>query len=176
MSGITGTSTTLSGLTQGTRYYIWVAAVSSGGQGCFSTRVSETTFSGIIYTLYCVYKIYIYMKAFFCSHYPVPGPPTNLMISPPSWSCDVLEINWTAPANTGDGLPVNYKLYLNEYSLIEINNVVSISDLSANTEYNVTVVAFNELGEGGNVTGTGRTRPEGINKKHVAIRICTYFV
>ena len=45
-SGIAGTSTTLSGLTQGTVYYIWVAAVSSVGQGPYSTRVSETTFAG----------------------------------------------------------------------------------------------------------------------------------
>ena len=46
MSGVTGTSTTLSGLTQGTMYYIWVAAVSSDGKGPYSTRVSETTFEG----------------------------------------------------------------------------------------------------------------------------------
>ena len=46
ISGITGTSTTLSGLTQGTVYYIWVAAVSSDGQGPYSTRVSRTTFRG----------------------------------------------------------------------------------------------------------------------------------
>ena len=45
-SGIAGTSTTLSGLTQGTIYYIWVTAVSSGGQGPYSTRVSETTYDG----------------------------------------------------------------------------------------------------------------------------------
>ena len=51
VSGITGTSTTLSELEQGTRYYIWVAAVSSDGQGSYSTRVSQTTNTGIIYTL-----------------------------------------------------------------------------------------------------------------------------
>ena len=45
MSRITGTSTTLSGLTQGTMYYIWVVAFSSVGQGPYSTRVSETTFN-----------------------------------------------------------------------------------------------------------------------------------
>ena len=57
-----------------------------------------------------------------------------------------------------------------------------LSDLTADTEYTVTVVAVNELGEGENVTGTGRTRPEGINKNHVVIyaQTCmcvrTYFV
>ena len=45
--GITSTSITLSGLTQGTKYYIWVTAVSSDAQGCYSTRESNTTFKGI---------------------------------------------------------------------------------------------------------------------------------
>ena len=47
MSGITGTTATLSGLTQGTTYYIWVAAISSVGEGPFSTRVSKRTYRGI---------------------------------------------------------------------------------------------------------------------------------
>ena len=46
VSGITGTSTTLSGLAQGTTYYIWVSAVSSGVPGTYSMRISETTYSG----------------------------------------------------------------------------------------------------------------------------------
>ena len=74
-------------------------------------------------------------------------------------------ITWTAPANTG-GLPFYYYLFLNEYPLLVSNNQLSIlGNLTANTEYRVTVAAFNELGEGGNVTGIGLTRPEGINKK-----------
>ena len=52
VKGITGISTTLSGLEQGTEYHIWVAAVSSDGQGSYSTRVSQTTNTGIMYTLY----------------------------------------------------------------------------------------------------------------------------
>ena len=47
MSGITGTVATVSGLTQGTIYYIWVAAISSVGEGPFSTRVSKRTYRGI---------------------------------------------------------------------------------------------------------------------------------
>ena len=47
MSGITGTIATVSGLTQGTTYYIWVAAISSVGEGPFSTRVSKRTYRGI---------------------------------------------------------------------------------------------------------------------------------
>ena len=98
--------------------------------------------------------------------YPVPGTPTDLTISPPPGSCNELNISWTAPANTG-GLPVNYTLYLNgdfKNPLTVSNNVLTImNNLTANTEYTVMVVAFNELGEGGNVTETGKTRPEGLS-------------
>ena len=43
-SGITGTSTTLGPLSRGTIYYIWVAAVSSGGRGPYSDRKQRTTY------------------------------------------------------------------------------------------------------------------------------------
>ena len=46
VSGITGTSTTLSGLAEGTTYYIWVSAVSAGVPGTYSIRMSEMTYSG----------------------------------------------------------------------------------------------------------------------------------
>ena len=46
VSGITGTSTTLSRLAQCTTYYIWVSAVSSGVPGTYSMRMSEITYSG----------------------------------------------------------------------------------------------------------------------------------
>ena len=109
--------------------------------------------------------------------YSVPGAPTDLMIYPPSGSCDQLMVTWTASSNTG-GLPVTYTMYGNgvEIQSLIANDSTILSNLTADTEYTVTVVAVNELGEGGNVTGTGRTRPEGLNKKHVVIRICTYFV
>ena len=65
VKGITGTSTTLSGLEQGTKYYIWVAAFSTDGQGPYSERTLQTTHAGIICTLYKC----IYMKTFFCIQY-----------------------------------------------------------------------------------------------------------
>ena len=46
-SGITGTSTTLGSLSGGTTYYIWVAAVSSGGRGPYSDRRQKTTYRGM---------------------------------------------------------------------------------------------------------------------------------
>ena len=45
-SGITGTSTTLGPLSRGTTYYIWVAAVSSDGQGPYSDVGQGTTYNG----------------------------------------------------------------------------------------------------------------------------------
>ena len=51
VKGITGTSTTLSGLEQGTKYYIWVAAFSPNGQGPYSERTLQTTHAGIICTV-----------------------------------------------------------------------------------------------------------------------------
>ena len=46
-SGITGTSTTLGPLSRGTTYYIWVAAVSSGGRGPYSDRRQSITYNGM---------------------------------------------------------------------------------------------------------------------------------
>ena len=48
---IIGTSTTLSELERDTRYYIWVTALSSGGQGPYSIRKSEITYTGFIFTI-----------------------------------------------------------------------------------------------------------------------------
>ena len=43
VSGITGTSTTLIGLQGDTVYYIWVATVTSYGQGPYTRRVTRRT-------------------------------------------------------------------------------------------------------------------------------------
>ena len=94
----------------------------------------------------------------------VPVAPTNLMLSPPFGSCDQLMITWTAPSNTG-GLPVKYKVY-RDGTLIHSNRTTTAttwSGLTANTQYTVRVVAFNDLGDGGDVSGTGKTRPQGNN-------------
>ena len=46
MRGITSTSTTLGRLSLGTLYFIWVAAVSSGGRGPYSSRQGRGTYQG----------------------------------------------------------------------------------------------------------------------------------
>ena len=97
-------------------------------------------------------------------YYPVPGTPTDIMISPPLGSCDELVITWTAPAITEGDLLVKYKVHINNETLTVYNKTnARVIELTANTEYSVTVVAFNELGDGGNVRGTRRTRPEGLS-------------
>ena len=100
--------------------------------------------------------------------YQVPGVPTNLMISPPSGSCDQLMVTWTAPSNTG-GLPVKYKVYRDGTLIhsIRTTTTTTLSSLTVNTQYTVRVVAFNDLGDGGEVTGTGRTRPQGCYRMSV---------
>ena len=105
----------------------------------------------------------------YCILYPVPGAPTNLMISPPSGSCDQLIVTWTAPSNTG-GLPVTYEVYGMDNTFngtlihsMRTTTATTWSGLTANTQYTVRVVAFNNVSDGGEVTGTGRTRPEGIS-------------
>ena len=84
------------------------------------------------------------------------------MISPPSGSCDQLMVTWTAPSNTG-GLAVKYKVYRDGTLIHSMRTKITTtwSGLTANTQYTVRVVAFNDLGDGGEVTGTGRTRAEG---------------
>ena len=83
------------------------------------------------------------------------------MISPPSGTCDQLMVTWTTPSNTG-GLPVKYKVYRNGTLIHSIRTTTTTwNSLAANTQYRVRVVAFNELGDGGEVTGTGRTGPQG---------------
>ena len=54
-SGIIGTFTTLGPLSESTTYYIWVRAVSSGGQGPYSDRVQQNACNGIsgMYLILC---------------------------------------------------------------------------------------------------------------------------
>ena len=106
----------------------------------------------------------IYFESLIFYNHIVPGAPTNLMISPPSGACDQLMVTWTAPSNAG-GLPVKYKVYRDSdevHSMIT-RTTTTWSGLTANTQYTVRVVAFNDLGDGGEVTGTGNTKPQGIS-------------
>ena len=117
----------------------------------------------------CIY-IKIYEYVFFIQYtleylsYTVPGTPTDLTISPPPGSCDELVITWTAPSTTTGDLKVRHRVYINDKLRFprRVKTTIPLRALTANTEYNVTVVAFNDVGDGGTVTGTKRTRPEGL--------------
>ena len=101
----------------------------------------------------------------YCISYPVPGTPTNLMISPPSGSCDQLMVTWTAPSNTGGpgAVSVTYKVYLDGAMQGSSLNTTSttLTGLMDNTEYTVSVEAVNVAGSGERVTKMEFTRPKG---------------
>ena len=60
ISGITGTSTAVTGLAQGTTYYIWVKAVASVGDGPYSGRTQTRTIrSKILKHLLCTQVPYV---------------------------------------------------------------------------------------------------------------------
>ena len=96
--------------------------------------------------------------------YPVPDTPTNLMISPPSESCDQLMVTWTAQSNTGGigAVSVTYKVYLNGAMQGSSLSTTSktLTGLMDNTEYTVSVEAVNEAGSGDRLTGNMFTRPK----------------
>ena len=73
-SGITGTSSTLSSLSGGTTYYIWVSAVSSDGRGPYSDRDQARTYQGeqpvVIRMIDCVtmwFAVFIYGVTVTCT-------------------------------------------------------------------------------------------------------------
>ena len=73
-------------------------------------------------------------------------------------------ITWTAPPTTPRDLIVRHRVYINDKLRFprRRKTTIPLKALTANTEYNVTVVAFNDVGDGGTVTRTGRTRPKGL--------------
>ena len=52
-TGISGTSTILTGLERGTTYYIWVVGVSEGGEGPHSDRMSVVTYDSELESTSC---------------------------------------------------------------------------------------------------------------------------
>ena len=73
-------------------------------------------------------------------------------------------ITWKALPTKPWDLIVWYRVYINDKLRFprKRKTTIPLKALTANTEYNVTVVAFNNAGDGGTVTETGRTRPEGL--------------
>ena len=72
-SGITRTTTTLGPLSRGTTYYIWVAAVSSGGRGPYSDREQARTHNGKLRWIYSYVHLYTLSSAYSVEMYCTPG-------------------------------------------------------------------------------------------------------
>ena len=132
-SPVTATSTTVTGLANGTTYYFTVAAVNGVGQGPASAEVSATPAA-------------------------MPGAPVRLTATAGNAQ---VTLSWTAPASNG-GLPVTgYHLYAGttadfsgESSLATLTGtVVTVSGLANGITYYFKVAAVNRVGEGpGTVT------------------------
>jgi fibronectin type 3 domain-containing protein len=132
-SPVTTTSTTVTGLVNGTTYYFNVAAVNRVGQGPASAEVSATPAA-------------------------MPGAPARLTATAGNAQ---VTLSWTAPASNG-GLPVTgYHLYAGttadfsgESSVATLTGtVVTVTGLANGTTYYFKVAAVNRVGEGpGTVT------------------------
>ena len=171
-SGIAGTSTTLSGLTQGTMYYIWVSAVSSDVQGPYSTRVSETTFEGIricaeiLFQLSCLISrdIKLYETFNFCQfkewqivlcHSVVPQRIAIVNVNRTiTEDQPLLTVEWSTPSSdrTIQYYQVDYRVGTSgSWSTWSPNPTftsVTLTGLQSGTSYQVRVRAVSDVGNG----------------------------
>ena len=100
----------------------------------------------------------------------VPGPPQKV-VSNNETSCNSIFVSWSEPEGTRL-LLVEYGLHVMKKNKTDQEIVVNktfkanefnttITNLTANTEYFVTIIAFNNLGNSRNVTIHLITLPEG---------------
>jgi hypothetical protein len=131
--GITGTSMTLNSLSPGTLHFIWVAAVSSAGQGPYSDRRQERTYG----------------------YAPPPRTVTATPLSEPG----KIRVSWTAPTpptgSTITGYSVQYRIgssgdYTTATDPGSGSTRTTISGLQLGITYQVRVRARTEIGVGTN--------------------------
>ena len=134
-TGVTSTSFTLSGLTNGTAHSIRVAAVNSVGQGSYSSSVSVTP--GV-----------------------VPGAPTSLSATPGNAQ---VSLAWTAPSSNGGSAITGYAIsYSGGTITTGTGTSYNVTGLTNGTEYSFTVAAINAIGTGtasSSASATPRTVP-----------------
>ena len=133
------TSATISDLTPNTGYDIVVVAVNAVGESAMATAMGMT--------------------------HDVPGAPTGVMVVS-SAAGTMATVSWTAPASDGGsaitGYKVMYKMtgsdadYESMDAAADATSAV-ISGLAPNTDYDITVVAVNAVGESAMATGMGMT-------------------
>ncbi|MGI0086874.1 MAG: fibronectin type III domain-containing protein, partial [Nitrosotalea sp.] len=128
-TGITSTTYTDTGLTNGQTYYYTVAAVNSVGISPPSNEASATPLAPAT----------------------APGSPTGLAATAGNTQAS---LSWTAPANNGGSSVTNYKIYRSTSSgtetlLTTVGNVNSYTDtgLTNGVTYYFTVTAVNSVGE-----------------------------
>jgi hypothetical protein len=120
------TSYTLTGLTSGLLYAIYVSATNAIGEGPYSNIIYEAPIS-------------------------VPGAPTGLSGIPGNQQ---ITLSWTAPINNGGSNILNYNVYYStdniNFTQINVGNVITYTILSlTNTlTYYIYVTAQNIIGEG----------------------------
>jgi len=133
-----GTSTRVTGLTNGTSYTFQVAAVNAAGAGSYSSA-SSAVVPGT-----------------------VAGAPTITAVTAGDGQ---LSVAFTAPSDTGGATVTDYDYQLNGGSWVSVGATTSpftISSLTNGTEYLVRVRAVTSEGDGaasGPATGTPRTTP-----------------
>jgi len=127
------TSYTVNGLTNGTEYSFYVAAVNNNGTGSLSNLASSTP-----------------------STYP--GPPTSL--SAASGQNSQVTLGWIAPTNDGGNPIQNYVVYVNGVPQSTPTNATSwiVTGLNNGTTYSFQVAAVNANGTGA-ISGTVNATP-----------------
>ena len=126
----TGTSTTITGLTNGTLYQVQVAAINAAGTGTYTTPVSETPSTQ-------------------------PGAPTALTLTPDNTQ---ISASWTAPSSNGGSPITGYDLEYRLGESGDFTDVAGtqtstdtsavISSLTNGQSYQVRVAAINARGTG----------------------------
>jgi predicted RNA-binding protein with TRAM domain len=124
---VTGTSATITGLTNGTAYQIKIRAVNAAGDGTESAAVSATPGT-------------------------TPDAPTNLTATAGDTT---ITLTWKAPSSNGGFAITNYKYSTNNGSTytafdpaIGDTTSATITGLTNGTEYEIKLRAVNALGDG----------------------------
>jgi hypothetical protein len=124
---LTGTSTTVTGLAPGTRYYFEVTAVNADGQGAPSDEASATTTGP-------------------------PGAPASLVATGGNGE---VSLSWVPPPSTGGSAITGYNVYVSTAARSRGADVATVAatsytatGLSDGTNYYFRVTAVNALGEG----------------------------